>query len=174
MGQALSMDLRFRLLAAIDGGMSRRAAAARFGVAPSTAIRANGNGQLCSQASRRRHALTPDRGVSQRGAGSVGSEPRHHARRTSRGARRHRSVCGELDAASVLRAPCHHAEKRTGHAIEQDRPDILRQRRGWFEGQCDLAPERSAFIDDTWTTANMTRSHGRAPKRRAAADGLPA
>jgi len=39
MGQPLSMDLRSRLLAAIDGGMSCRAAAARFGVAPSTAIR---------------------------------------------------------------------------------------------------------------------------------------
>ena len=39
MGQPLSMDLRSRLLSAIDGGMSRRAAAARFGVAPSTAIR---------------------------------------------------------------------------------------------------------------------------------------
>jgi transposase len=33
------MDLRSRLLTAIDGGMSCRAAAARFGVAPSTAIR---------------------------------------------------------------------------------------------------------------------------------------
>lgn len=39
MGQLLSMDLRTRLLAAIDAGMSRRAAAARYGVAPSTAIR---------------------------------------------------------------------------------------------------------------------------------------
>ena len=39
MGQPLSMDLRRRLLAAIDDGMSCRAAAARFGVAPSTAIR---------------------------------------------------------------------------------------------------------------------------------------
>lgn len=39
MGQPLSMDLRSRLLAAIDGGMSCRAAASRFGVAPSTAIR---------------------------------------------------------------------------------------------------------------------------------------
>ncbi|MFX8968907.1 helix-turn-helix domain-containing protein, partial [Acinetobacter baumannii] len=39
MGHPLSMDLRTRLLAAIDGGMSCRAAAARFGVAPSTAIR---------------------------------------------------------------------------------------------------------------------------------------
>jgi len=33
------MDLRSRLLAAVDGGMSCRAAASRFGVAPSTAIR---------------------------------------------------------------------------------------------------------------------------------------
>lgn len=39
MGQPLSMDLRVRLLAAIDAGMSCRAAAARFGVAPSTAVR---------------------------------------------------------------------------------------------------------------------------------------
>ena len=39
MGQPLSMDLRRRLLAAIDDGMSCRGAATRFGVAPSTAIR---------------------------------------------------------------------------------------------------------------------------------------
>ncbi len=39
MGQPLSMDLRTRLLAAIDAGMSCRVAAARFGVAPPTAIR---------------------------------------------------------------------------------------------------------------------------------------
>lgn len=39
MGQPLSMDLRTRLLDAIDAGMSCRGAAARFGVAPSTAIR---------------------------------------------------------------------------------------------------------------------------------------
>lgn len=42
MGQPLSMDLRKRLLAAIDEGMSCRAAATRFGVAPSTAIRWQG------------------------------------------------------------------------------------------------------------------------------------
>jgi transposase len=36
---ALSMDLRVRVLAAIDEGLSCRAAAVRFGVAPSTAIR---------------------------------------------------------------------------------------------------------------------------------------
>ena len=39
MAQSLSMDLRVRLLAAVADGMSCRRAAARFGVAPSTAIR---------------------------------------------------------------------------------------------------------------------------------------
>lgn len=39
MAQSLSLDLRSRLLAAVDDGMSYRRAAARFGVAPSTAIR---------------------------------------------------------------------------------------------------------------------------------------
>jgi transposase len=39
MAQPLSMDLRVRLLTAVDDGMSCRAAAARLGVVPSTAIR---------------------------------------------------------------------------------------------------------------------------------------
>ena len=39
MGRPLSMDLRGRTLAAVDGGMSRRAAAGRFGVSVSSVIR---------------------------------------------------------------------------------------------------------------------------------------
>lgn len=39
MAQALSVDLRTRVLAAIEGGMSCRQAAARFGVSASSAIR---------------------------------------------------------------------------------------------------------------------------------------
>ena len=39
MARTLSQDLRDRVVAAIDGGMSCRAAAARFGVSASSAIR---------------------------------------------------------------------------------------------------------------------------------------
>ncbi len=39
MSHAFSMDLRKRLVSAVDDGMTRRAAANRFGVSPSTAIR---------------------------------------------------------------------------------------------------------------------------------------
>lgn len=38
MGRAYGLDLRCRVIEAIDGGMSARGAAARFSVAPSTAI----------------------------------------------------------------------------------------------------------------------------------------
>lgn len=39
MAAALSHDLRTRVLAAVDGGMSRRSAAERFGIGVATAIR---------------------------------------------------------------------------------------------------------------------------------------
>lgn len=39
MAETLSADLRVRVIAAVEGGMSRNAAAARFGVAVSTAVR---------------------------------------------------------------------------------------------------------------------------------------
>ena len=39
MGKPLSIDLRVRALAAVDSGMSRRAAAERFGVSASSVIR---------------------------------------------------------------------------------------------------------------------------------------
>jgi transposase len=39
MAKPLSEDLRMRVVRAVDGGMSRRAAAARFGISPSSAVR---------------------------------------------------------------------------------------------------------------------------------------
>jgi transposase len=39
MARTLSQDLRDRVIAAVDGGMSRNAAAVRFGVAAATAVR---------------------------------------------------------------------------------------------------------------------------------------
>lgn len=39
MTKSISEDLRFRVIAAVDGGLSRRAAAERFGVAAASAVR---------------------------------------------------------------------------------------------------------------------------------------
>ena len=53
-------------------------------------------------------------------------------------------------------------EKKSAHAAEQDRPDILTRRWDWLEGQLDLDPDRLVFIDETWASTNMARTHGRA------------
>jgi hypothetical protein len=39
--------------------------------------------------------------------------------------------------------------KKTAHACEQDRPDILTHREAWFEGKPDLDPQKPVFIEET-------------------------
>jgi len=37
----------------------------------------------------------------------------------------------------------------------------MRRRQAWFDSQLDLDPERLVFIDETWASTNMARTHGR-------------
>ncbi|ESZ05501.1 hypothetical protein X735_32175 [Mesorhizobium sp. L2C085B000] len=56
--------------------------------------------------------------------------------------------------------PCRPAagrSKKTAHAAEQQRPDVLRRRRAWFDGQLDVDPERLIFIDETPASTKMAR-----------------
>ncbi len=64
-------------------------------------------------------------------------------------------------------------EKKTARAAEQDRPDVLERRWDWFEGQLDLDPAKLVFIDETWASTNMARTHGRAPKGERLRAGVP-
>jgi transposase len=64
-------------------------------------------------------------------------------------------------------------EKKSAHAEEQDRPDILRRRWAWFEAQPDLDPDRLVFIDETWASTNMARTHGRAPRGERLRAAIP-
>jgi transposase len=73
----------------------------------------------------------------------------------------------------VLRAAADHAEKKSAHAAEQQRPDILMRRWEWFEGQLDLDPDRLVFIDETWASTNMARTRGRAPRGERLRAAIP-
>ena len=64
-------------------------------------------------------------------------------------------------------------EKKSAHAAEQDRPDVLRQRWVWFDGQLDLDPARLVFIDETWASTNMARTRGRAPRGKRLRASIP-
>ena len=176
MARALSVDLRDRVVAAIAGGLSRRQAAVRFGVSAVSAVRwqqlANQHGTPAPQkqgGDRRSmrievHAelileaykATPDITLAELQAllADHGTEV-------------------ALGTMAVLRATRHHAQKKTAHATEQDRPDILKRREEWFDGQLDLDPEQLIFIDETWASTNMARRYGRAPRGERLRAGVP-
>jgi transposase len=74
---------------------------------------------------------------------------------------------------ALLRPAQHHGEKKTAHAAEQQRPDVLRRREAWFENQLDLDPARLVFIDETWTSTSMARTRGRAPRGQRLRAAIP-
>jgi transposase len=73
----------------------------------------------------------------------------------------------------VLPTPRRDAEKKTAHAAEQDRPDVARRRRAWFDAQPDLDPEHLVFIDESGTSTKMARMYGRAPKGERCRAAVP-
>jgi len=58
----------------------------------------------------------------------------------------------------------HHAQKKSLHAAEQDRPDVAEKRRAFIRRQPALDPAQLLFIDETWATTNLARRHGRAAR----------
>ncbi|MBR0684366.1 IS630 family transposase [Bradyrhizobium manausense] len=48
--------------------------------------------------------------------------------------------------------------KKTVHASEQDRPDVVERRQAWRGAQASLGG-RLIFLDETWTTTAMTRRY---------------
>jgi transposase len=56
------------------------------------------------------------------------------------------------------------AQKKRIRAAEQDRPDIAEARRAWAKAAPRLDPAHLVFLDETWATTNMARTHGRAPR----------
>jgi len=64
-------------------------------------------------------------------------------------------------------------QKKSAHAAEQNRPDILKRRQDWFDSQLDLDPTRLVFIDETWASTSMARLRGRALKGERLLAGIP-
>ncbi|MER9670841.1 IS630 family transposase [Mesorhizobium sp. M0203] len=64
-------------------------------------------------------------------------------------------------------------KKKSAHALEQGRLDILKRRRDWFDGQLDLDPAKLVFIDETGLSTKMARLRGRAPRGERCRAGVP-
>ena len=64
-------------------------------------------------------------------------------------------------------------QKKTAHALEQDRPDVLKRRQAWFDDQPDLDPDRLVFVDETGLSTKMARLRGRALRGERCRAGIP-
>ncbi|MDB5609186.1 MAG: Transposase [Bradyrhizobium sp.] len=161
MGKPYSVDLRERVVAAVErGGMSCHASAAHFGVGVSTAINWCG---ACGRPEALRRA---------RWVGTSRSRFRAHRTRLLERTKRDftlRGLVAEL-AERGLKVDYRtvwsfvHDEKlsfeKTVVAGERDRPDVARRRAQWVQYQNKVAPERLVFIDETWTKTNMAPLRG--------------
>lgn len=151
----MSMDLRVRVLAAVSQGLSHRAAAERFGVSAASisrwSKRQGEQGDAPSRAlggDRRSARIDAHRNAVFEALGPDIVLPNN--------------VCSSASARSSGSSHVTTSRvKKSAHASEQDRPDILKRRQQRFDGQLDLDPVRLVFIDETWASTNMARRHGR-------------
>ena len=165
MGRPYSVDLRKRVVAAVEsGGMSRHQAAAQFGVGVSTAIN-------WVRRSRETGSVAPGKMGGHRPKLIAGEHRAWMLERTKQDFTLN-GLAAEL-AARGLKVDYRtvwnfvHAEKlsfkKTVVAGERDRPDVARRRAQWVKYQNKIEPERLVFIDETWTKTNMAPLRGWAP-----------
>ncbi|MFI3905139.1 IS630 family transposase [Ochrobactrum sp. S1502_03] len=177
MSKALSVDLRVRVLAAVAAGATHRDAAERFGVSAASVSRWR-NLQL-RQGDVRPGPLGGDRNSRKTEAHgeAIMAWLAEHRDGTLFELRDALSAQGITISKSALhRFLVRHGQtrkKKTGHAVEQSRPDVLEQRQQWFDDQLDLDPAKLVFIDETWTATNMARTHGRCRKGERLRMGFP-
>src|SRR5208283_3698720 len=74
---------------------------------------------------------------------------------------------------ALLRSARDHIQKKTAHAEEQQRPNVLKRRQDWFGAQLDLDPRKLVFIDETGASTNLARKGGRCRRGRRLRVGIP-
>ena len=168
MTKPLSIDLRERLISAVEGGMSRRSAAERFGIAASTAIK------WVDQWRQTGHVRPRRQGGDYRSHRIEAHAEEILALIKETPDITLFEIAGHLDQAHGLKVAQSTVWrlldrrgmtfKKTAHASEQQRADVLRRRRVWFEAQPDLEPKRLVFIDETGASTKMARRYGRSPR----------
>ncbi len=176
MSRGHSFDLRKRVIALVEGGMSRRAAARQLMVSESSSIKwfrrfaetggfAEKPGKKARPSPLDAHAewllalvaREPDLTLAEIVAGfgtGFCSRPRTARFR---------------DFSSAMTS----AIKKTLHASEQHREDVAKAREDWKKAQPALDPDRLVFIDETGTNTQMTRTRGRCQKGERLVDYAP-
>jgi transposase len=165
MPRAYSGDIRQRLIAEVESGASRRAAAEEFAVSASTAIiwvkcfRETGR---CAAKSRG-GSISPLEEHADFLLSLIEKEPDLTLDEIVLTMRRHR-ILGSRTA--VWRFFKRHkiTFKKSLRAAEQERADVARARRRWMREQGMFDPAHLVFIDETAANTKMVRLSGRCPR----------
>ncbi|WYJ36102.1 IS630 family transposase [Bradyrhizobium sp. 2S1] len=177
MARALSVDLRQRVIAAIDGGMSCRQAAERFGVSTASAIRWRGRlkevGDIVPKRQGGDRKSQRIEAHSQLILEAVTAKPDITLAELRELLKRRGISTGIASLWRFFQRRKITLKKKTAHAAEQRRGDINAAREEWFEGQIDLDPERLVFIDETSANTKMARLYGRSPRGERCRAAIP-
>jgi transposase len=166
MARAYSLDLRERVVAAVEAGQSCRSVAKTFMVSVSSVVkwsqrrRAVGSPAALKMGGHRPYVVAREKDWL---IARIAEKPDLTLR----------ALLAELAERGLVvsyYALWHFLQhegvtfKKSLHASEQDRPDVARRRRQWKARQATIGPARLVFIDETWAKTNMTRTHGRCAK----------
>jgi len=175
MGRPYSLDLRERVLRDCDGGMSSEDAARKYSVSIawvySLRKRRRETGSIAPKKYQRgqRPKLEPyEKEVRQLVA--------EHPDATLE------ELHAKLPAEVRVTVPTLHNflkrlkitwKKKTLHAAEQHRDDVVEEREEWKKLQEVIDTKKFVFLDETWTKTNMTPTHGRAEIGKQVIDFVP-
>ncbi|HME86700.1 MAG TPA: IS630 family transposase [Roseiarcus sp.] len=177
MSKPYSQDLRDRLLDAVEkDGMSRRAAAKRFGISGSSAIKwMERLERTGSRTAARMGGYKPPKLDAHRDflEAARAAKPDITLQILCDRLLAERGVTSDTSMMSRFFGRIGVTFKKTLVAREQDRPDIRRHRERWRLYQGLIDPSRLVFVDETWTKTNMTRLGGWAQKGKRLVDKVP-
>jgi len=174
----LSQDLRERIARSVEAGSSARAAAERFAVSASAAIklmqrvRQTGSPAPAKIGGHRRPILEPYADTLR----ALATSKPGITLKEMREALQARGII--VKALSTIADMLHRLglshKKKSLRAAEQDRPDVARHRRRWRIWQRYMDAASFVFLDETGASTNMVRRSGWGPKGERLVDVAPA
>lgn len=174
MPKPCSLELRERVVDAVESGASRREAAEWFEVSPSSAIkwmqRRRATGSIAAKPSG--GSISPLEEHADFLLSLIAGRPDLTLDEIVV-AMRKRRIAGSRSA--VWRFFQRHkiSVKKSLRAAEQERADVARARRRWMREQGMFDTARLVFIDETATSTNMVRLRGRCPRGMRLIDHVP-
>ena len=176
MARAYSQDLRERVINAGLNGMSARAAAAHYNVAPATASKwisraASGDRTAHKQGKQKGSKLDPYQDVLLTMIRQSPDLTLQEIRITL--LEEHQLSVGTSTIWRWLQRMDMTFKKKTAHASEQERPDVQEQRKLWEIQQSSFDLSQLTFLDETGLSTKMARLYGRAPRGERLIASIP-